>query len=158
MNDEFGVGAAAEFVKIHANALAIDVDAEGNNAVEKEEEQVYAGEDKAEQSCDADELGEKLARLRGEDADSEKTEQAAYGVNADGARRVVNGDSELKEFDEQGRGDAGEDADEQGLDGRDECGAGTGGNETGEPSVGAQAGVGFAKAEACDGEGSEERA
>ncbi len=38
MNHEFRVGAATEFVEIHADALAVGVDAEGDEAVENPEE------------------------------------------------------------------------------------------------------------------------
>ena len=112
MDDEFRVGAAAEFVQVHADALAVGVDAEGDDAVEQPEEQVDERQEKAEQRGDADELGDELACLRGEEARGEESPEAADGVNGDGAGGIVDGDGELKHFDQQRSGNAGDEADE----------------------------------------------
>ena len=58
-----------------------------------------------------------------------------------------------RSFDKQRSDNAGDEAGEEGFDGRDEGGTGAGGDESGEPAVGAEAGVGLAEAEAGDGEG-----
>jgi hypothetical protein len=34
VNDELGISAAAEFVEVHADTLAVGVDAEGNDPIE----------------------------------------------------------------------------------------------------------------------------
>ena len=64
MDYEFGIGSAAQFVQVHADALAVRIDAEGNDAIEEPEEQIDQRQDKAEQGGDADELGDELAGQR----------------------------------------------------------------------------------------------
>jgi hypothetical protein len=92
VNDELRIGAAAQFVQVHADALAVGVHAEGNDAVEQPEEQVDQRQHQAEQRGDADQLGHELAGLRREDAGGEQSPQAADGVDGDGAGGVVDGD------------------------------------------------------------------
>jgi len=57
-----------------------------------------------------DELGDELALLGGEDAHCEKSPKAANCMHGDGAGGIVDGDSEFEHFDQQRRGDAGNDA------------------------------------------------
>ncbi len=68
MNNELGISSAAQLVQVHADALALGVHAEGNDAVEQREEQVDQRQHQAQQRGDADQLGEELTRLRCEKA------------------------------------------------------------------------------------------
>ena len=147
MEYELGVSAAAQFMQIHADAFAVLIDAKGDEAIEDGEEQVNEGQDKAEEGCDADELGEELSWPGSKDAGGEESPQTAGAVDGDGAGGIVDGDGELEKLDQEGREDAGDDSGEDGFEGGDEAGAGTRGDQTGEPSVGAEAGVWFAEAD-----------
>jgi len=82
---EFGVGAAAEFVEVHADAFAVGIDAEGDDAVEEPEEEIDEGQDESEEGGDSDELGEELAGRGGEDARGEESPEAGGGVDGDGS-------------------------------------------------------------------------
>ena len=64
MNDEFGIGSAAKLVQVHADALAVRIDAERNEVIEKGKEEIDEREDDADEGCNADELRHELSRLR----------------------------------------------------------------------------------------------
>ena len=98
MDYEFGVGSAAQFVEVHADALAVGIDAEGDDAVEQPEEQIDEGQKEAEEGGDADELGDELAGLRREDSRGEESPKSAGGMNGDGAGGVVDGEGELEKL------------------------------------------------------------
>ena len=51
--------------------------------------------------------------MRNEDARSQQAPETAHGVNRDAAGRVVDGESEFQQFDEQRRDDAGDEANEE---------------------------------------------
>ena len=140
-------------MEVHADALAVGVYAESDYAVEKPEEQIDERQDEAEKCGDAYQLCDELACLTGEQAGGNEAPEAADGVDGDGARGVVDGDGQLKDFDQKRCSDAGDETDEEGLARRDQGRTGAGGDEAGEPAVGAEAGVGFAEADAGDEEG-----
>jgi len=147
MNYEFRISAAAEFMEIHADAFAIGVDAQGQHAVEEPKEQIEQGQDEPKQSGDADQLRHQLAGARGKCASGEESPEATRCVCADCAGGVVDGDGELKHLDQQWGEDSGDESDEEGRAGKDQGRGGAGGDESGEPSVGAEACVGLAEAE-----------
>jgi hypothetical protein len=89
MDDEFGVGAAAQFMQIHADALTVCVDTEGHKAIEGYQEQVGYGQDQAEQSCDANELGKELSFSWSEAACRDESPEAACRVHGNGSGWVV---------------------------------------------------------------------
>jgi len=158
VDDEFGISATAEFVQVHADAFAINVHAQRNDAVDDSEKQVQQRQNKAEKRGDADKLGDELTGLRGKKAGGKRAPQTTRSVHGDGARGIVDGDGEFKKLNEKRREDAGDNADGERLGRRDECRAAAGGDESGEPSVGAEAGVGLAKANARDRESGEDGA
>src|SRR5208283_1517868 len=53
------VGAAAQLVQVHADALAVWVDAEGRHAVEQPEEQIDERQHQAQQGGNTHQLGQK---------------------------------------------------------------------------------------------------
>src|SRR5581483_6122599 len=107
MNDEFGIGASAKFVQVHANAFPVGIDAEGKQAIEERKEKVGHREHESQQCCDAKELGEELTWLRGEDAGGNEAPEATYCMHRDRARRIVEGDAELEEFNQERDADPG---------------------------------------------------
>jgi len=107
VDDEFGISAAAEFVKVHAESFAVGINAQWKHAIENLENQVDEGQEEPEQRGDADELREKLALLGREEAGSGEPPEAGGSVNADGAGGIVDGERELKQLDEQRGNDAG---------------------------------------------------
>ena len=147
VNDKFRISPAAQFVEVHADALAVGVDAEGDYAVEEPEEQIDERQDQAKEGCNAYQLGDELACLTGEEARGNESPKAADGVNGDGAGGIVDGDGEFEDFNEKGRCDAGDEADEDRVKRCDQSGAAAGGDQAGEISVGAEAGVWLAEAD-----------
>jgi hypothetical protein len=83
MNDELRIGAAAKFMQVHADALSVGVDAEGNDAVEDFEEQIDEREEQAQDGCDANQLRNELAWLRSEEACGDESNERAGGVHGD---------------------------------------------------------------------------
>ena len=83
MNDELGVGAAAEFVEVHADALAVRVDAEWDDAVEHAEKQIDERQEQAQDRSNPNELGNELTRLRSEEARGDESDKCARRVYRD---------------------------------------------------------------------------
>ena len=75
MDDEFGIGAAAKLVQVHADALPVRVHAEGNEAIEQGKDKIEEGEDEAEERGDADELCDELAAARGEESATKRPQR-----------------------------------------------------------------------------------
>jgi hypothetical protein len=98
VNDEFWVGATAELVQVHADALAVSVYAEGYPAIENPEKQIDERQDEAEERGHAHKLGNELTWLSSEDARGNETPEAADGVDRKGAGGIVDGDGQLKNF------------------------------------------------------------
>ena len=96
MNDKLRISAAAQLVQVHADTLAVRIHSEGNDAVEQPEEQIDQGEEDAEESGHAHQLGDELAGLRGEESGGQKSPEAGGGVNGDRARGVVDGYGEFQ--------------------------------------------------------------
>ncbi len=130
----------------------------GTTRLSSAEEQIDQRQHESEQRGDADQLREELAGLRRKNARGDQSPKARGGVHGDGARGIVDGERQLKHFDQQRREDAGDEADEDGLARRDDGGAGAGSHQAGQPAVGAEAGVGLAEADAGDGKSGRERA
>ena len=57
VNHEIGVSASAQFVQVHADALAVRVHAEWSHAIQKPEQKIDQGKKYSEQSGDAYQLG-----------------------------------------------------------------------------------------------------
>ena len=89
MDNEFRISAAAELVQVHADALAVGVDPEGNEAIEQRAEQVGDRQHQSQQGSDSHELREELAWLRREEARSDQSPEAASAVDGNGTRRIV---------------------------------------------------------------------
>ena len=85
VNHKLRISPAAQFVQVHADALAVGVYPEGNHAVEQPEEQVDQRQHQAEQRGDAHQLGQQLPCLWGEDARGQQSPQPADSVNRDGS-------------------------------------------------------------------------
>ena len=113
MDYEFRIGSAAEFVQIHADALAVSIHAESDDAIEQPEEQIDERQNHTKQGSDADELGEKLSRASSEDAGGCQSPKAGNGVRGNSAGWVVDGDCEFEEFNQKRSEDAGNDSDEE---------------------------------------------
>ena len=80
----------------------------GTTRLSSAEEQIDKRQNEAEQRGDADELGEKLPRLRRKKARGDQSPQSRGGVHGDGARGIVDGERKFKHLDQQRRGDAGD--------------------------------------------------
>lgn len=81
MDDELRIGVAAEFVEVHSNALAVCIDAEGQDAIERKEEQIGKGKNQSEQGRHCDQLGQELTTCGGEAACGNEPPEAAGGVD-----------------------------------------------------------------------------
>ena len=103
----------------------------GTKRLRSEEEQIDEGQDQAKERGDADQLGDELACLTGEEASGNESPKAAYGVNGDCAGRIVDGDGEFEDLNQKGRCDAGDEADEDRVEWCDQGGAGAGGDQAG---------------------------
>lgn len=60
MDHKLRIGATAQLVQIHADALAVSFHTKRNGAIQEPEEQVNEGQNQAEQGGDADKLREEL--------------------------------------------------------------------------------------------------
>ena len=72
--------------------------------------------------------------------------EAGAEVDGDSAARVVDEEAEFEGFDEQGDEGSGDEADEDGREGREKSAAGRTADEAGDPAIGAEGSVGLAVA------------